>query len=68
MRFRAILVVESEDLDILLEKTEKMGNFTIIDVYDSKIKKWIFPSEERRNLLNKNMMKLMDNLMVVMNA
>lgn len=60
MRFRAIIVVESEDMDLLLKKMDKLGNFKVIDVFDSKIGRWIMPSTERTNLLRKIRMRVMD--------
>lgn len=57
MRFRAILVVESEDIDTLTKKMDALGNFKVIDVYDSKLKEWLMPSAERTNLLNKIAMR-----------
>ncbi|MBA7493944.1 hypothetical protein ES702_04510 [subsurface metagenome] len=57
MRFRAILVVESEDIDTLTKKMDALGNFKVIDVYDSKYKQWLMPSTERTNLLNKITMR-----------
>ena len=57
MRFMAILVVESEDIDTLTKKMDALGNFKVIDVYDSKYKQWLMPSKERTDLLNKISMR-----------
>ena len=57
MRFRAILVVESEDIDILIKKMDALGNFKLIDVYDSKYEQWLMNSDELSDLLNKIKMR-----------
>ena len=57
MRFRAILVVESEDIDTLTKKMMALGNFKVIDVYDSKLKEWLVHSDEFNDLLNKIKMR-----------
>lgn len=56
MRFRAILVVESEDIDVLFKKMDKLGNFTIIDVYDSEKKRWTLKTPESIQKITKILM------------
>jgi len=55
MRYRAILVVESEDIDHLTKKIEHMGNVKIIDIFDSKENNWLMSSKSRDKILKRYM-------------